>query len=259
MPESNKSSFLTYITVFIIVMTLLFTWFGFQKMDYSWDFSILKPYLWDEANNRPGLILQGLWGTFYISFLSIIFGTILGVIVGFFLLSKHKIPRYSAIVFVDVLRNTPVLVQLYLVYFVIGTPFDLSPEKAGIATLSFFCSAYVADIFRGTIHNFDKGQLDAAKSLGLHPLHIATYVVGPQALRRMLPPLIGQFVSLVKDSSLVSVIAVLDLTKAALNVVSGSFRSFETWIFIAGLYLIVNTILSSLGRFLEKKLSASLR
>lgn len=228
-------------------------------LDYEWDFAFLLPYIWQSDTGEPGVILKGLWGTFYISSLSIFFGSIIGVLIGLLLISKEPVSRKSAHVYVDIFRNTPVLVQLYLAYFVIGTALELTAEQAGIMTLSLFCSAYVGEIFRGTIRNFEKGQFDAAKSLGLAPRHIASRIVMPQALRRMLPPLVGQFVSLVKDSSLVSVISIVELTKSASNVVAVSFRSFETWFFIAFLYLIINTILSSFGRYLEDRLSVSLK
>jgi polar amino acid transport system permease protein len=229
-------------------------WHSFQNLDYDWDFSFLWGYLWEPEGNEPGLILQGLWGTIYISGLSILIGTCGGTIVGLLLLGPERISRGTAMVFVDVFRNTPVLVQLYVVYFIVGTALDLQPETAGILTLSLFCSAYVGEIVRGTITEFEKGQIDAAKSMGLTQWQTARYVVAPQALRRMLPPLIGQFVSLVKDSSLVSVISVLDLTKSALNVVAVSFRSFETWFVVALIYFMLNFILSSYGRYLEKRL-----
>lgn len=230
---------------------------SFYSLEYDWEFGFLKPFFWQ--NGEPGLLLQGLYNTIWISLAAIAIGASLGVVVGALLLAREPVARFLALAYVDVFRNTPVLVQLYVAYFVVGTTFELQAETAGVLTLGMFCSAYVADIFRGTIANLDKGQVDAAKSLGFSRLQIARHVTTPQALRRMLPPLVGQFVTLVKDSSLVSVIGILDLTKSALNVVSVSFRSFETWFVIAIMYLVLNTILSSYGRWLEHRLSASLR
>ncbi len=228
--------------------------FSFYDLGYTWEFSFLTDYFWDSQSQQPGLILKGLWTTVYISFISIVLGCLLGVLVGLCLISKEPISRRAAVFYVDIFRNTPVLVQLYVVYFIVGTAIEMSPETAGILTLSLFCSAYVADIFRGTILEFEKGQIDAAKSMGLKPLQIASSVIAPQALRKMLPPLVGQFVSLVKDSSLVSVISVADLTKSAMNVVAVSFRSLETWFIIAMIYFFVNLVISSFGRYLEKRL-----
>jgi polar amino acid transport system permease protein len=232
-------------------------WFlirSFLYLDYDWNFHFLQDYLWDPVNNSPGLILQGLWVTLKISLLSIVWGTAIGVGIGAFMMAREPVLRWVSVVFVDVFRNTPVLVQLYVMYFIVGTAIEMEPETAGIVTLSLFCAAYVAEIFRGAVLEFERGQIDAAKAMGLSPFQIAYHVAAPQVLRRMLPPLVGQFVSLVKDSSLVSVISVADLTKSALNIVSVSFKSFETWFVVAVLYCIVNTVLSSYGRYLERRL-----
>lgn len=232
-------------------------WFllrSFQTLDYDWDFSFLKDYIWEPEQQVPGMLLQGLWITLKVSFFSIIWGTILGVLVGAFMIGREPVLRWFSLIFVDIFRNTPVLVQLYVMYFIVGTAIEMDPETAGILTLSLFCAAYVAEIFRGAVLEFEKGQIDAAKAMGLSPVQIAWHVGAPQVLRRMLPPLVGQFVSLVKDSSLVSVISVADLTKSALNIVSVSFKSFETWFVVAILYCIVNTALSSYGRYLERRL-----
>lgn len=213
--------------------------------------------LWE--NGSPGLILKGIWGTLYISAIAIVAGSLIGTVLGLVLVGKEPVSKAAAIAYVDIFRNTPVLVQLYIAYFVVGSAFALSAEQAGILTLSLFCGAYVSDIVRGTLVNFEKGQIDAAKSLGMTPAQVAWHVVLPQALRRMLPPLVGQFVTLVKDSSLVSVLGIVELTKAALNVVSVTFRGFETWFVIAAIYLVINLVVSSLGRYLEHRLSLSLR
>lgn len=258
MPESKPSIFPTLVALLFMLGLFFLVVKSFQSLDYDWDFRFLGPYIWDSVANRPGIMLQGLWGTLKISFQSICLGTLLGTAVGFLLQVREPVTRVATLCYVDLFRNTPVLVQLYVMYFVVGTAFDMSAESAGVLTLSLFCSAYIADIVRGTLVNFDVGQRDAAKAVGLNDFDIARLIVLPQALRRMLPPLVGQFVSLVKDSSLVSVISILELTKAALNVVAVSFRSFETWFLIAFLYLVLNTIVSTCGRWLENRLSESL-
>ncbi len=227
---------------------------SFKSLDYDWDFGFLKDYIWDPLNNAPGLLLQGLWITLKVSFLSIIWGGFLGLLLGACMMGREPIARWVAVIFVDVFRNTPVLVQLYVMYFIVGTAIEMQPEMAGIVTLSLFCASYVAEIFRGAVLEFEKGQIDAAKAMGLASWQIAYRIAAPQVLRRMLPALVGQFVSLVKDSSLVSVISVGDITKSALNIVAVSFKSFETWFVVAILYCLVNTVLSSYGRYLERRL-----
>lgn len=259
MPEKKYPWALSAVAFVILGLFLWGLVHSFLNLDYDWNFSFLKAYIWEQETNRPGLLLQGLWGTFYVSALAIFFGTIGGFLVGLCLLSRERVSRASAFVYVEVFRNTPVLVQLYVMYFVVGTAFNMEAEQAGVVTLSLFCAAYVAEIVRGTLSTFERGQLDAARSMGLTPLQVSWHVVMPQALRSMLPPLVGQFVTLVKDSSLVSVISIMELTKAALNMVSVSFRSFETWFVVALVYLALNTILSTAGRALERRLRRDLQ
>ncbi|MES2746558.1 MAG: amino acid ABC transporter permease [Bdellovibrionota bacterium] len=257
MHDRRLAWYWSLLSLLVLSAAAWFMFKSFSYLDYDWDFAFLKDYLWDSVNNAPGLILQGLWVTLKVSLLSIVWGTIIGVMVGAFMMAREPVLKWFSVIFVDVFRNTPVLVQLYVMYFIVGTAIEMDPETAGIVTLSLFCAAYVAEIFRGAVLEFEKGQIDAAKSMGLSPLQIAYHVAAPQVLRRMLPALVGQFVSLVKDSSLVSVISVADLTKSALNIVSVSFKSFETWFVVAILYCIVNTILSSYGRYLERRLRVS--
>jgi polar amino acid transport system permease protein len=261
MPEKKLSLYYSFLSIFVLFGIFAILIRSFYTLDYEWDFSVLAPYIWLPASEGggPGLFLQGLWITIKLSFLAIIFGSILGVLLGMLLVANEKVSKAAAIVYVDIFRNTPVLVQLYVAYFIVGTAFNLSGIIAGVLTMSLFCAAYVSEIFRGTIVNFERGQIDAARALGLSPFQIARKVIAPQALRSMLPPLVGQFVSLIKDSSLLSVVAIPELTKEAQNAVTVTFRSFETWFFIAFLYLFVNTVVSSFGRFLEKKLSVSLK
>lgn len=261
MPDKKLPLMYSFVVLSFILLIISVLIQSFRTLDYAWDFSILKPYIWlpQAQGGGPGLFLQGLWVTIKMSFQSILFGSFLGVALGLLLVSNEKVSKVAAHIYVDVFRNTPVLVQLYVAYFIIGTAFNLSGPVSGVLTMSLFCAAYVAEIFRGTIVGFDKGQIDAAKAIGLSPFQVAFKIIAPQALRQMLPPLIGQFVSLIKDSSLLSVVAIPELTKEAQNAVTVTFRSFETWFFIALLYLVVNTVVSSFGRFLEKKLSVGLK
>ena len=257
MLEQKRSVWFTVLACFIVFLFLFILIKSFYGLDYQWDFSVLKNYLWIKTPNghyAPGLFFQGLYITVKMSFISIFFGTILGFFIGFLLIKNEIVSKISALFYVDLFRNTPVLVQLYISYFIVGTAFNLSGEAAGILTLSLFCAAYVAEIFRGTVSNFDKGQIDAAKALGLTQFQIVKRIIAPQTLKLMLPPLIGQFVSLIKDSSLLSVVAIPELTKEAQNAVTVTFRSFEIWFFIAVLYFVVNTVVSSLGRLLEKNI-----
>ncbi|TDP01254.1 amino acid ABC transporter permease [Marinomonas balearica] len=206
---------------------------------------------------RFGPIAEGLWVTIKLSFISLIFSIILGLIFGLMRISHRQVMRNLAVTYVEVIRGTPLLVQIFIVYFFIGTVFDLDRFTAGVAALSIFTGAYVAEIVRAGIQSVPTGQMEAARSLGMNYVQAMCYVIMPQAIKRTLPPLAGQFINLIKDSSLVSVISITDLTKAGREVVSGSFAPFEVWFTVAALYLIVTGALSWAIQILEKRLSAS--
>jgi polar amino acid transport system permease protein len=254
-----KPSFLgrSWVSLVLILLILGVILNGFLSLDYEWDFPSVLSFFWSEG--EPGLLLQGLWGTVWISLYAILLGSFLGLFVGLGLNSKDIVLSGSARFFVEIFRNTPVLVQLYVLYFVVGTAFEWTPEVSGVICLSLFCSAYLGEILRSAINHLEKGQIEAARSLGMSSFKAARFVAGPQILRRILPALIGQYVSLVKDSSLVSVISIMELTKAATSVVTMSFRSFETWFLVALVYFVLNFSISRLGRLLENHLSRDLR
>lgn len=206
---------------------------------------------------RFGPIAKGLWVTIEISFLSLIFAILLGLIFGLMRVSKNQIARDLSLTYVELIRGTPLLVQIFIVYFFIGTVLNLDRFTAGVVALSVFTGAYVVEIIRAGIQSIAVGQMEAARSLGMSYPQAMRYVVLPQAFKRILPPLAGQFINLIKDSSLVSVISITDLTKAGREVVSGSFAPFEVWFTVAALYLLVTGSLSWAIQLLEKRLSAS--
>jgi polar amino acid transport system permease protein len=128
---------------------------------------------------------------------------------------------------------------------------------AGIAALSIFAGAYVAEIIRAGIQSIPKGQMEAARSLGMNTPQAMIHIILPQAFKRTLPPLAGQFISLIKDSSLVSVIAITDLTKAGREVITSTFATFEIWFVVAFLYLTLTSVLSQVIAWVERRLAVS--
>lgn len=199
---------------------------------------------------RFGLITKGMMMTIYISFFSLIFAIIIGLVVGILRTTKNVIAMNLTTVYIEIIRGTPLLVQIFIFYFFIGTVLDLDRMTAGIAALSIFSGAYIAEIVRSGIQSIPQGQTEGAKSLGLSYLQTMRLVILPQAIRKTLPPMVGQFINLVKDSSLVSVIAITDLTKAGREVASATFSPFEVWFTIALCYLLLTGILSfALQRF----------
>jgi len=216
---------------------------------YKLNFAVLLEY-W------PAL-LAGLQMTIRVSVLSIFFGTLMGVAGALAKTSRFRVLRVLAFTYVEWIRNTPLLIQILFIYFGLGVFFSLSPMVASVFALSFFSGAYITEIIRAGIQSIHKGQREAAFSLGMTEGQSMFLVVLPQAVRRILPPLAGQFITLIKDSSLISVIAVSDLTYVAKNIVTNTFRAFEVWLAIAAFYFVLSFALSWSVRSLEFRLAKS--
>lgn len=205
---------------------------------------------------RPGPLLVGLWITLEISAWSLVFALALGLVAGLGRVSANPAAFGLATTYVEIVRGTPLLVQIFIFYFFIGTVLELSPFAAGVAALAVFTGAYVAEIVRAGIEAVPRGQMEAARSLGMSYAQAMRHVILPQALRKTLPPLAGQFINLIKDSSLVSIIAITDLSKAGREIVSSTFSPFEVWFTVALMYLALTGSLSLLVRRLERRLAA---
>ncbi|MCU1782605.1 amino acid ABC transporter permease [Pseudomonas sp. 13B_2.1_Bac1] len=204
-----------------------------------------------------GPLMWGLWTTLWLSVVSGILGLAIGLATGLCRLSTNPTSRDLSTIYVELVRGTPLLVQIFIFYFFIGTVLNLSREFAGIAALSLFTGAYVAEIVRAGVQSITRGQNEAARSLGLSASQSMRHVVLPQAFKRVLPPLAGQFISLVKDTSLVSVIAITELLKSGREVITTSFSPFEILFCVAGLYLLINLPLSKMASRLERRLAQS--
>nr|WP_243434425.1 amino acid ABC transporter permease [Pseudomonas sp. 30_B] len=204
-----------------------------------------------------GPLAWGLWTTLWISFISGAVGLFIGLLAGLCRLSKNPTLHDLSTVYVELVRGTPLLVQIFIFYFFIGTVLNLSREFAGVAALALFTGAYVAEIVRAGVQSIARGQDEAARSLGLNAAQSMRHVILPQAFKRVLPPLAGQFISLVKDTSLVSVIAITELTKSGREAITTSFSTFEIWFCVAALYLVINLPLSHLAGRLERRLGQS--
>ena len=204
-----------------------------------------------------GPLVWGLLTTLWISLAAGALALVIGLLTGLCLLSSNSTLRDLSTVYVELVRGTPLLVQIFIFYFFIGTVLNLSREFAGVAALALFTGAYVAEIVRAGVQSVVKGQAEAARSLGLNGLQAMRYVVLPQAFKRVLPALAGQFISLVKDTSLVSVIAITELTKSGREAITTSFSTFEIWFCVAALYLLINLPLSQIARRLERRLAQS--
>jgi polar amino acid transport system permease protein len=206
---------------------------------------------------RAGPLLVGLWTTIWISAVASIFGMIIGLVTGLCRVSNNPTLRGLSVTYIELIRGTPLLVQIFIFYFFLGTVLDISRIVAGISALAIFAGAYVAEIIRAGIQSIPKGQMEAARSLGMNVPQAMVYIILPQAFKRTLPPLAGQFISLIKDSSLVSIIAITDLTKSGREVITSTFATFEIWFVVAFLYLMLTSVLSQVIAWVERRLAVS--
>ena len=212
---------------------------------------------------KPGLLVIGLWITLKVSIMATIFGVLIGVIGGLMRISSNPALKWITIAYVEVIRGSPLMVQILIWYFVLGTvindllaAYGLGRIPAfwyGVASLACFAGAYVTEIVRAGIQSIHRGQTEAARSLGMTYAQSMRYIILPQALRRILPPLAGQFISLIKDSSLLGMIAIRELTKAAREAVAASLQPFELYILCAVLYLVLTFTLSMALQYMERR------
>lgn len=206
------------------------------------------------ASSFP-LLLQGAGVTLEISIISVAFGLLIGMFVGIARLSPIKFFKYIANIYVDFIRGTPLLVQIFLVYFalpmVIGSRVD--PFVAAISACSINSGAYVGEIFRSGIQAVDKGQMEAGRSLGLTWYQTMRHIIMPQAFKQIIPPLGNELIAMLKDSSLVSVIGFEELTRRGQLIIARTYASFEIWLAVAFIYLILTFTIARLVGRLERR------
>lgn len=201
------------------------------------------------------LLLTGAVVTVEITILSIALGIFIGLFVGIARISSLKPVRLLATVYVDFFRGTPLLVQIFIIYFAIPvfTGQRIDPFFAAISACGINSGAYVAEIFRAGIESIDKGQMEAGRSLGMTWTQTMGYIIVPQAFRRVIPPLGNEFIALLKDSSLVSVIGFEELTRRGQLIIARTYGALEIWISVAIIYLVMTLTISRLVSYLEKR------
>ncbi len=206
------------------------------------------------VNSIP-LLLLGAGVTLQITLLSVGFGLFIGMFMGMARLSKIWAVKLVATVYVDFIRGTPLLVQIFLMYFALPvlTGQRIDPFVAAVTACSINSGAYIAEIFRAGIQSIDKGQMEAGRSLGMSWPQTMRYIILPQAFKRIIPPLGNEFIAMLKDSSLVSVIGFEELTRRGQLIIARTYGSFEIWMTVAFLYLIMTLTISRLVDYLERR------
>ena len=209
------------------------------------------------------LLLRAMGQTLLLALCGLFFACILGLLFGLLSVVKSRVCNIIAQIFVDIVRGVPMIVLAFFVFFgvpyffqnIVGVNITLSALTAGTICLALNCGAYMAEIIRAGIQSVDKGQMEAARSLGLPYWRSMHRVVLPQAIRTMIPSIINQFIITLKDTSILSVIGFPELVNSAQNVVANTFKSFETWALVGFMYLVVITILSKIAKLVERRLN----
>ncbi|MGE5840255.1 MAG: amino acid ABC transporter permease, partial [Deltaproteobacteria bacterium] len=198
---------------------------GTSKLGYNWQWYRVPQYLLTSEHGKwiAGPLIDGLMVTFEITGISLLLAFSFGLFTALCRLSDSYLAKTISRVYLELIRNTPLLVQLFFIYFVMAPIFDLSRFASAVLALSLFEGAYASEIFRAGIISIHKGQWEASQSLGLSTFDTYRLIILPQAVRRILPPLTSQAISLVKDSALVSTIAVYDLTMRGREIISETF------------------------------------
>jgi polar amino acid transport system permease protein len=227
-----------------------------EGLGYHWQWYRVPGYLFSNSEGewRIGPLLQGLGVTFQITAVSLVLAPAIGLIAALMRLSGSIVARWVARAYIELIRNTPLLVQLFFIYFVLSPVLEISAWTSAVLALSLFEGAYASEIFRAGILSIHRNQWEAAFSLGLGTWRTYRLVILPQAVRRVLPPLTSQVISLVKDSALVSTIAIYDLSMQAQAIISETYLVFEVWFTVAAVYLVITLSLSAAVAVIDKKL-----
>ncbi len=232
----------------LLVCTAIVTifWFSLNAIDATFDFSFLKDF---------GIrIRAGFLTTVFLSLFSLLLSLLLGVLSAVGQGSGILFLRYLSNIYVRFIRGTPLIMQIYLFFYIVGTAWGVNNRFiAGVIILSVFEGAYIAEIIRGSLLSIDASQLEASKAVGFTRGQTLKYVVLPQMIARTLPALTGQFASIIKDSSLLSMIAVIELTQTMREISASNFKLFECYLFLGALYLCLTLPISLVSKSLERR------
>ena len=243
------------ILVFGIIAWLIYA--GAAAMEYRWQWYRVGPFFYRIVDGEfiAGPLIRGIIVTLQLAGVSSVLAILIGAFTAIGRMSNSIAGRFIATTYLEIIRNTPLLVQLFMFYFVLAPIFGIDRFWAGVLCLAAFEGSFAAEIIRGGIQAVERGQYEAADATGLSKFDKYFCVILPQALPLILPPLTGLLISLIKHSAIVSVIAVAELTTEGLNLISDTYMAFEIWFIVAGMYLVLTTSLSVLVNILEVKMN----
>ena len=251
--RSRPVAILLYFIVIYVIARMSVA--GAEAMGYNWQWYRVPDYLFQftEDGFQWGEIFFGLVKSIDLSVKAFVLATLVGLFIALLRLSGLLVGSGVALVYLEFVRNMPLLVLLYLIYYVIGPIFKFDRYLAAIICLAVYHSATISEIFRAGINSVPRGQWEAAKSIGMSVTQSYRFIILPQSIKVMLPPLTNEAVQLIKSSAIVSVIAIAELTTIGRNIISDTYMSFEIWFTVAMVYLVVTLILSTCVSGLEKR------
>ena len=210
----------------------------------------------DPYRNIIAFVPDGIWVTFKVTVGAILLALVIGLFAGLGRLAENRVINGIASLYVEVIRGIPLLVQLFYIYYALGRIVNIPAITSAIIAMAVCYGAYMGEIFRAGIQSIPKGQMEAARSLGMNKSQAMVHVILPQAVTVILPPIGNEFVALLKDSSLVSILAVADLLRRGREFASETFTYFETYTLVALVYLIITLFFSKLVSIMEERISA---
>ncbi|WP_424830316.1 amino acid ABC transporter permease [Ruegeria sp.] len=294
-PAAPRKSLTVSDYVIFGIVAAVVVYAGYQVNDvlvYRWDWSRVLSFLirWDPERQEyvSNLLLTGLFTTLRLAIWGTVFATIIGIVMGYWRTCENLTLRIISRAYVELIRNIPPLVFIFIFFFFISSQLfpalgleDIDPENpvvnnsvftflfgqpallsnflAGVLCLAMFEGAYITEIVRAGIQSVAKGQWEAARAIGLSPFNVLRDVIMPQALRKILPPLAGQFITLIKDSAIVSLISIQELTFMATEVAATTTKVFETWILVGAMYFVLCYSFALLFDWLEHRTTRTRR
>ncbi len=249
--RAHSKSIVFNLLFFVLVGMIVYS----ISNSYEWRFDRLMPYIieFNELGFTSGLFINALFITLKLVCMGLILAVFVGLILAIMNLSSSPVARLFAKSFIALIRNTPLLMQLYLVYFVFAPAFNFNNFTAALIALAFFEGAYMAEIFRAGFISVADTQWEAGFSLGFNTFEVGKIIILPQAVNNVLPSITGQLVSLIKDTSLVSTIAVADLTMRASEIIAETYLAFEVWLVVALVYLVLTSCVSIPSALYERR------
>jgi polar amino acid transport system permease protein len=244
--DNRFAHFFSWLLVALILSAVF--WFGFSRLGYR--------FAWDTIYNYRINFLKGYGMTLLISLFALVLSLFLGIFFGLGQKSRLLPFRYFSLFYIELVRGTPLLVQILIFFYVIANAAGINNRfVVGVLIMAVFSGAYIAEIIRGGVESIAESQKESARSLGFSSYQTYRYVIFPQVITRILPSLAGQLASLIKDSSLLSVIAIKEFTMAAREMNANTFSTMEAYLPLAIGYLLVTLPISGLTRYLERKFS----